>query len=495
MSHAAGLGLVLSLLLCSCTDFDALSRSYESDLSGGEVADLSATTDGPPLRDLALTGDMQPICNDGLIGAGETDIDCGGGCSPCDVSRACVSDVDCQTGFCDAGRCELVSGPPNWLPVGNLATNNNPPIARYDIAMATAPDGSVLVLGGRDGGGVLLNTVERLDENFNWTTGSMFRSRARFAATTTSDAVYAIDGAKGGSFENTVERSTNPPNNFSLTGGNIGQSISDHGAVSLADKVYVYGGNDGTDTLATASVFTNNMNASASIKSMNTPREHFGAARGVDGRIYAMGGINDSGSLATAEAYDLAADKWTNIAALPEARATAPAVAAPDGRIYMVGGADAQNGKMFKNAVAYRPPAPGRAERWSTVASMASPRWRHGAALGADGRIYVVGGADLITLPRLVEAYGPIVTTNTGTVAPGGNVTVSGSNFAKNTSVKFMLDSATSGVIGTGNTDGNGALAATTVTIPATATMKTTRLFAIDARSRYPVSIRLTISN
>lgn len=38
--------------------------------------------------------------------AGETDVDCGGGCPQCDDGRRCQVNTDCKSGFCVNGTCE-----------------------------------------------------------------------------------------------------------------------------------------------------------------------------------------------------------------------------------------------------------------------------------------------------------------------------------------------------------------------------------------------------
>ena len=60
--------------------------------------------------------------------------------------------------------------------------------------------------------------------------------------------------------------------------------------------------------------------------------------------------------------------------------------------------------------------------------------------------------------------------------------------------VRVSLGSATSAAIATGTTDGDGGLAALAVTIPAETTPSATRLYVTDARSRYPVSAKLTVT-
>lgn len=48
-------------------------------------------------------------CHDGLLGLGESDVDCGRGCARrCSTDQTCTLATDCASGFCNGGRC----GPP-----------------------------------------------------------------------------------------------------------------------------------------------------------------------------------------------------------------------------------------------------------------------------------------------------------------------------------------------------------------------------------------------
>ena len=44
-------------------------------------------------------------CDDKTKNGDETDVDCGGSCSPCSVGRACQADKDCTPGTCSANVC------------------------------------------------------------------------------------------------------------------------------------------------------------------------------------------------------------------------------------------------------------------------------------------------------------------------------------------------------------------------------------------------------
>lgn len=50
-----------------------------------------------------------PACDDGVMNGTETDLDCGGSCSPCPDLAQCVVAEDCESGICGGGHCETPS--------------------------------------------------------------------------------------------------------------------------------------------------------------------------------------------------------------------------------------------------------------------------------------------------------------------------------------------------------------------------------------------------
>jgi len=44
-------------------------------------------------------------CSDGVQNGAETDVDCGGSCSPCTLGLACAASADCGSGACSSGVC------------------------------------------------------------------------------------------------------------------------------------------------------------------------------------------------------------------------------------------------------------------------------------------------------------------------------------------------------------------------------------------------------
>ncbi|HLC61483.1 MAG TPA: hypothetical protein VJI52_00515 [Candidatus Nanoarchaeia archaeon] len=48
---------------------------------------------------------QQPSCSDGIKNQEESDVDCGGSCTKCGISKSCKSGSDCQAGACNFGIC------------------------------------------------------------------------------------------------------------------------------------------------------------------------------------------------------------------------------------------------------------------------------------------------------------------------------------------------------------------------------------------------------
>jgi hypothetical protein len=61
--------------------------------SGGNGGTSSAGTGGQP-----------PTCSDDKRSVGETDVDCGGMCDPCEDGLACKVDRDCASEHCDSEK-------------------------------------------------------------------------------------------------------------------------------------------------------------------------------------------------------------------------------------------------------------------------------------------------------------------------------------------------------------------------------------------------------
>lgn len=51
------------------------------------------------------TIDGSDTCSSGMLDGDETDVDCGGGCPPCDVDEGCATFSDCASMVCAGGRC------------------------------------------------------------------------------------------------------------------------------------------------------------------------------------------------------------------------------------------------------------------------------------------------------------------------------------------------------------------------------------------------------
>jgi len=261
---------------------------------------------------------------------------------------------------------------PSWTTVTSM------PTPRSNLAAALAPDGRIFALGGI---GLApqqpLTTAEAYSTNANLWGSSLpmiVASAGLAAATGTDGRIYAISGATLGG-----------PTNMSFSGPTA--------------FVEAFSATAGTWQLAAF---------------LPTPRFNLAAAAGPDGRIYALGGTANTGPTNVVEAYNPATNAWTSVASMPTVRSGLAAVTGPDGRIYAIGGVNTlQSPLPLATVEAYTPAS----NTWATLASLPTPRQLLAAAVGSDGRIYALGGADASGNPlSTVEAYN--ITTNTWTAMP-----------------------------------------------------------------------------
>lgn len=125
-----------------------------------------------------------------------------------------------------------------------------------------------------------------------------------------------------------------------------------------------------------------------------------------DGKIYVMGGyqrdrhVDEYGNvtgrtrydvLDTVECYDPETNKWEYKRPLPVKRMLFAAVVGPDDMIYVFGGAlSAEPSTPVLNTTEVYDP---KADTWSSRTPMPAPRRAHAGVLGANGKIYIMGGA------------------------------------------------------------------------------------------------------
>lgn len=209
-------------------------------------------------------------------------------------------------------------------------------------------------------------------------------------------------------------------------------------AVGQDGKIYVFGGSADTQQTAldSAEVYDPATNSWHMISSMPTTRVCSAAVTGPDGKIYIVGGklTETVGSAIPTSLliYDPASDTYSNGPAVPLAsftprcvlgadgqiydfpldgntlacrfdpslgtwsQASEPqrlqlpgVVAGPDGRIYITGGLRTTDFAPQATTYAVDPIT----DVWSSPPSLNLARRDHGAALGGDGRLYVLGGS------------------------------------------------------------------------------------------------------
>lgn len=165
--------------------------------------------------------------------------------------------------------------------------------------------------------------------------------------------------------------------------------------------------------LAAVDVYDPLRNTWRSIAPLHTPRQLHAATFGADGKLYVFGGYAGEGgyeshandpddrvkaeaatkaamtSLASVEMYDPTNDTWTERAPMPRPRQEMGAALGADGRIYVVGGTYSYMDPLPVDDVDIYDP---RTDSWSRGRSLQHPRRALAVVGTSDGRIYAIGG-------------------------------------------------------------------------------------------------------
>jgi len=148
---------------------------------------------------------------------------------------------------------------------------------------------------------------------------------------------------------------------------------------------------------------------------MQRARQLFAGTFGRDGRLYVFGGYGHSGSvravdhdseeslqaavkkmkflgrnaLTSTEIYDPETDTWVAGAPMPIGRNAMGAALGADGRIYVIGGAISYSNPVPMASVFVYDPA---TDRWETGPRLRHRRYHHAVTVDPSGRIYAIGG-------------------------------------------------------------------------------------------------------
>jgi hypothetical protein len=183
------------------------------------------------------------------------------------------------------------------------------------------------------------------------------------------------------------------------------------GTAGNGDPILVYGGTDGTTSQSTALYYSPSGDAVPAAASMSVARSYLGYASDNNGNAYAIGGLDDASNvLSSAEviSVDPPGSSWSSIASLPSGRYDFPAAFDGNNFIYVFGGRTNQtSGTEIASVLRYAVSG----NSWTSVAPMPVAVAGSGAAFGADGKFYVVGGVAGGVTTNIVQVYNPAANT------------------------------------------------------------------------------------
>ncbi len=236
------------------------------------------------------------------------------------------------------------------------ATANVPSIRRYATALATLPNGRVMMIGGYNGGccsgpSGTFNTCEFYDPATKlWSAApAMATSRLAHTATTLPNGnVLVVGGALRDPV--TARNSTeffNPTNNNWTTGATLAAARYYHTATLLPDgRVLAVGGTNGSavlnsvEILSTSGVWSN-------AAPLSVARQSHTATLLPSGKVLVVGGVNlADAALNSAELYDPATNQWENAGPLGGPRGRHIAQPLPCGRVLIAGGQGANSADL-----------------------------------------------------------------------------------------------------------------------------------------------------
>lgn len=323
-------------------------------------------------------------CTDGVVGPGETDVDCGGTCNACATGLVCKATADCATGTCESHTCLA----------GTWTTAATMPTARTTLG-AVEVDGLIYAIGGYTQTGVTGVVEVYNPQTDSWTTkAAMPTPRYGFGIAVASDGlIYTVGGQYDSSNftdgMSVVVEAYNPATNTWSTKPSLPNGRYATAAAASNGTIYVTGGIsvNPTELLGTAIKYTPGDPSWTTVADpMTTARDSHASAATSDGTVYAIGGSPSGGETTAVESYHPGVAGWNTVASLPVALKGLAAAVVHD-KIFTFGG----NYPMatYATFVNYYDPA---VHTWTKAASLVHGRYGHSTVAASNGRVYVLGG-------------------------------------------------------------------------------------------------------
>ncbi|WP_433936177.1 Kelch repeat-containing protein [Sorangium cellulosum] len=342
---------------------------------------------------------------------------------------------------------ETVLVDPRWKLKRAMST------ARSCHTATPLPGGRVLVVGGYDRDGAILDSAEIFDPmSDTWLPAErMHTARACHTATELPDGGVLITGGLGPSADDPLLASGELFDPVSGAWSSVSDMFTariDHIAVPLPDgEVLIAGGwTRGNTIIGSAEVLHLASGTWSSVGDMLTARTLHIAAPLQGGEVMVAGGKipvgpGEIGTLRSAEVFDPAMKAWRSTEPMIVDRSSPAATVLPDGRVLVTGGDrdevidGVEHGLKVDSAEVFDPAS----ETWSPIPPMPTARSWHTASLLSDGRVLVAGGQGAWPAMDSAEVFDPASgvwravaplvdarTAHTATPLPGGRVLVAG---------------------------------------------------------------------
>ena len=240
--------------------------------------------------------------------------------------------------------------------------------------------------------------------NSRWTEmPPLLQPRAAAAAAVVGDRIIVTGGVNSdGTLLNTTEI-------FDGTSWKLGAPIPTPrqmlGAASDGKQVYVLGGTNGTSDLATVEAYDPAADTWTTLPELPGRRSDFGVAD-ADGRLVVVGGVSGGEVLKSVVALDLATQSWNGLPDLGTAR-HGMAVAGVGKTIYAIGGSTgAADGQLTSSAEALKlaPRKPQPAPEWRALPNAPTERLMMAWTVVGD-EIWIAGGMRHGETLQTVESY------------------------------------------------------------------------------------------